>query len=169
MIKLAIALAAASALSAGARAADAPVPADPSYTLRDTVVGSMLPKDVVSARVPFDRRYDELTADQKAVLWLDYESPKDGDETPFPETGLRHLATPLMKLAVREGYTGKLIASADVDSKGHARSVTVYKSPDPSLSALVQAALTQESYRPARCSGQPCAMTFMLRLDFLKP
>ena len=167
MLKLALAVAGILTGSATVYAASTSSEAPQTYTMRDILIGSMIPKDVVSAEVPFDKPYEELTEAQRTVLWQDYESLKAGDETPFPDTGLRHLTVPLMKLAERKGFSGKLIAGVEIDSLGHARTVTIYKSPDAELSKFAQIALLQESYRAARCGGQPCAMTFMLRLDFI--
>ncbi len=161
-------LAATTLAATGVRASDGMPAAPRTYALRDVLTGSAIPKDIVTASVPFDKRYDELTADQKAVLWQDYESPSSTNETPFPESGLRHLVMPLVKLAERSSVTGQLVAVADIGPDGHARSVAIYKSPDPAMSDLAKVALAQEIYRPARCDAQPCAMSFVLRLDFQK-
>lgn len=169
MIKLALVVGPSLMLASSIHAADAVAPTTPAtYALRDTFVGSRLPQDVVRSAIPFDKRYEELTADEKAVLWKDYESPKAGDETPFPGTGLHHLTLPLMRLAARQNYGGKLIASVDIDSRGHAREVTIYKSPSSEISEMAKTLLSEESYRAARCDGQPCAMAFVLRLEFLR-
>jgi hypothetical protein len=169
MIKLALVVGTSLMFATSIHAADAVPPTAPAtYTLRETFVGSRIPQDVVRSAIPFDKRYEELTADEKAVLWKDYESPKAGDETPFPVAGLHHLALPLMKLAARQNYAGKLIASVDIDSRGRPREVTIYKSPDSEMSEMARSLLSTESYRAAHCDGQPCAMAFVLRLEFLR-
>src|SRR5882724_4148778 len=85
------------------------MPEAPVYTLRDVIVGSMLPKDIVSSPVPFDKRYEQLTQEQKDALRNDYEALGATDETPFPATGLKHLVTPLMHLAERAFISGKFV------------------------------------------------------------
>ncbi|HEX7638562.1 MAG TPA: energy transducer TonB [Burkholderiaceae bacterium] len=147
----------------GSGAADSHV----TYALRDAVTGSLIRQDRVTASVPFNKRYDELTAEQKAVLRQESAAAKPTDETPFPSDGLRHLVNPLMRLAEHSGMSGPLVASAEVDAQGHALSVSVRTSPDPSMTELAQVALLKETYRPARCDGQPCAMTYVLRVTFL--
>jgi hypothetical protein len=159
---LVLALAGAIGLAAGSAA-----PADPlPYRISDTLVGSMLPQDIIRAPVPFDARYAELTADQKATLAGDYENLPAGDEPPFPLYGLRHMVRPLVRYADMATPVGSLVASVMVDSQGHAGEVTVYQSPDPLMTRLVGGMLALETYKPATCHGQPCKMAYVLRLDF---
>ena len=136
------------------------------YRLTDTLTGSMLPQEIVRGAVPFDGSYAELNADQKATLARDYDNLPAGDEPPFPQYGLRHMLKPVVRFADTWGPVGPLVASVEVDSQGHASAVTVYRSPDPRLTQLVAAAMQFESYKPGVCHGQPCKMSYVLRLDF---
>lgn len=157
-----LALAGAMGLAAGSAAMADELP----YRITDTLVGSMLPQDIIRAPVPFDGRYEELTTDQKAMLRGDYDNLPAGDEPPFPLYGLRHMVKPLVRFADTYGPVGSVVASVMVDSQGHAGEVTVYRSPDPQLTRLVAGMLALETYKPATCRGQPCKMAYMLRLDF---
>ncbi len=157
-----LALAATTGLLAGSAAMAQDLP----YRITDVLVGSMLPQDIIRAAVPFDGRYDELSADQKATLARDYENLPPGDEPPFPQYGLRHMLKPVVRFADTWSPVGPLIASVAVDSQGHASDVTVYKSPDPQLTRLVAAALQFEPFKPGMCHGQPCKMSYVLRLYF---
>ena len=136
------------------------------YRITDTITGSLLPQEIIRAAVPFDGRYSELTAAEKATLASDYDNLPAGDEPPFPLYGLRHMVKPLVRFADTYSPIGPLVASVEVDSQGHAGEVTVYKSPDPQLTRVVAGMLALESYKPALCHGQPCKMTYVLRLDF---
>jgi hypothetical protein len=136
------------------------------YHVRDVLVGSVVAQDIIDSPMPFDSTYAELTPDQKAVLFQDYESLSPGDEPPFPLYGIRHLVRPLVPFVETWNPTGSLVASVDVDSKGDAQSVTVYKSPDPQLARLASKAMALEKYKPGVCHGQPCRMQYLLRLDF---
>jgi hypothetical protein len=136
------------------------------YHIRDVLVGSVLAQPIVNGPVPFDVPYAALTPGQKAVLFQDYESLSPGDEPPFPLYGIRHLIRPVIPFAETWNPKGPLVASVDVDSKGDAISVTIYKSPDPQLTRLVSHALAVEKYKPGACQGQPCRMQYVLRLDF---
>ena len=157
-----LALAGALGLAAGSAALAGELP----YRITDTLVGSMLPQDIIRAPVPFDARYQDLTAEQKATLAADYENLPAGDEPPFPLYGLRHMLRPVVRFADVGSPVGSLVASVMVDSQGHAGEVTVYKSPDPLLTRLIGGALALETYKPATCHGQPCTMAYVLRLDF---
>ena len=159
---LILALAGATALAA----ASAALADQPTYRISDTLVGSMLPQDIIRAPVPFDARYSELTADQKATLASDYDNLPAGDEPPFPLYGLRHMVKPLVRFGDTYNPVGPVVASVMVDSQGNAGEVIVYKSPDPQLTRVVAGMLALETYKPATCHGQPCKMAYVLRLDF---
>jgi len=136
------------------------------YHVKDVLAGSVLAQAIINGPVPFDSTYAELTPEQKAVLFQEYESLSLGDEPPFPLYGVRHAIRPLIPFAETWNPVGPLVASVDVDSKGDAIAVTVYKSPDPQLTHLVSSALALEKYKPGTCQGQPCRMQYVLRLDF---
>ena len=142
-------------------------PEAPTYTLRDYVVGSVIPKEIVASAIPFDKRYDQLTPEQRDVLRSDYEALGATDETPFPADGLKPLVTPMMRLAERSSISGKFVAGVEVGPDGRPRSIEVFKSPDPAMTELARAQLAEQQYKPASCKGQPCVMTYVLRLDFL--
>ena len=153
---LALALCAAGAAQAG----------ELPYHLDDTMVGSLVPRTIVRSAAPVDGHYADLSAPQKAALAADYDKLAAGDEPPFPAYGLRHLLKPLVRYAELIDPVGPLELRVEVDAQGHAGDVSVFKSPDPKLSLLVAQALAQEPFKAATCQGQPCAMAFVLRLDF---
>jgi len=160
-------LAVSGALVAGVSSvAKAPSDAGYPYHIADTVVGTMLPKNIVTSPLPFDSSYAELTPEQKAVLFDDYEHLSPGDEPPFPMYGIHHVVQPLIPYAETFNPIGRLVAAVEVDSKGQATSVTVFQSPDSRFSNLMSAALMFEQYKPASCQGTPCRMQFVLHLDF---
>ena len=157
-----LALASAMALVAGPAAAAEELP----YRITDILTGSLVPQDIIRSAAPFDGRYAELTPEQKAALANDYESLPAGDEPPYPLYGLRHMIKPVVRYADTAAPVGPLIASVVVDSQGQPGEVTVYRSPDAETARLVAAALSFEKYKPALCHGQPCRMSYVLRLDF---
>jgi len=136
------------------------------YRITDNITGSLVPQAIILSAAPFDGRYDELTAAQKAALADDYENMPAGDEPPYPRNGLRHMIKPVVRYADTAAPVGKLVASVVVDSAGKPGAVTIYRSPDPEVARLVAAALSFESFKPAVCHGQPCRMDYVLRLDF---
>jgi hypothetical protein len=136
------------------------------YHVRELLVGSVLAQPIINSQVPFDRPYAGLTSAQKALLSQDYESLPAGDEPPFPLYGVRHTLMPILSYVETWNPVGELVAAVDVDSKGDAISVTVYKSPDQQLTRLASKALALEKYKPGLCKGQPCRMQYVMRLDF---
>ena len=157
-------LAGAVALVAGPAAGAQELP----YRISDVITGSLVPQEIIRSAAPFDGRYSDLTPEQKAALANDYETLPAGDEPPYPLYGLRHMLNPVVRYADTVGPVGPLIASVVVDSQGRAGEVTVYRSPDAETTRLIAAALTFEQYKPAVCHGQPCKMSYVLRLDFPK-
>jgi hypothetical protein len=150
------------ALVAGSAASAEELP----YQISDTVTGSMVPQQIIRSAAPFDGRYSDLTPQQKAALASDYESLPAGDEPPYPLYGLRHMIRPVVRYADTAAPVGSLLASVVVDSQGEPGEVTVYRSPDAEMTRLVAAALSFEKYKPGVCHGQPCRMSYVLRLDF---
>jgi hypothetical protein len=136
------------------------------YHVTDLIVGSVVPQTILSGPLPFDSTYATLTPAEKAVLFDDYEGLAPGDEPPYPLFGLRHLVKPLVTFAETWNPVGPLVAAVDVDSKGNAVDVTIYKSPDAQVSRIARGALAFETYKPALCKGQPCRMQYVLHLDF---
>ena len=53
-----------------------------------------------------------------------------------------------------------------VDAKGVAQSVSVIASPDSDMTRVAAGVLMLETYKPALCAGQPCAMAFPVRMEF---
>ena len=140
----------------------------PTYVIKQPVIGSMVSRPVVSGLIPFDKTYVDLTPEQKNVLRRNYQSLAVDDEPPFPQHVLKRLVTPIFKEAAAERVDGQLEVAVEVDSTGSARTVSIYKSPDPKVSEVATAELMQEQYKPALCKGQPCAMSFLLKIDLLK-
>lgn len=136
------------------------------YSVKETALGSLVPQPVLTGRVPFDRSWAQLTPEQRGVIAADYESLPAGDEPPYPAHGLRHFATYLARFADLREPVGLLVASVNVGPDGRPRGVTVFRTPDPQLVPVVAAMLGSEEYKPAVCQGSPCAMDYLLRVDF---
>ncbi len=155
-----LALVAVLAVASAARADGLP------YHIDDTIVGSMVPETIMRSAVPVDTRYADMTPEQKAQVAGEYKNLGAGVEPPYPAYGLRHMVKPLVRYADLIAPVGSLELSVAVDAQGHAGDVSVFKSPDPKLSLLAAQMLAQEQFKPATCQGEPCAMAYVLRLDF---
>ncbi len=158
---VALALATGIALIAGSAAAQ-----EMHYRITDTIVGSVLPQDIIRSAEPIDGRYSDLTSAQKAALASNYENMPAGDEPPYPMYGVRHMISPIVRYADVGEPVGALTASVVIDSQGKPGKIVVYKSPDEVLTRFVASQLATEEFKPAVCHGEPCEMTFVLHLDF---
>lgn len=88
------------------------------------------------------------------------------DEPPFPVDGLPPIHEAIAEVQRRLLVHGALSMFADVDSGGGATSVSVYESPDPKLTQAAAAVLMLTKFKPAVCKGEPCRMSFPLRVAF---
>jgi len=144
------------------------------YTVKQTEpsVGSNIRREIIRAgTVPLDKRYADLTPEQKASVKSAYESMKADDEPPFPANGLM----PILKV-VRNAheqanlkFKGPLTLYVQVDSSGKATDVSVVQSPDADIARSAAYALMVQPYKPAVCSGQPCAMQYPFHVDLVGP
>jgi len=119
-------------------------------------------------RVPFDKPYELLTKEQQGRVMSAYEHMGAGDEPPFPLGGLKTLYEPItqerLRLRVEEGlFRGEL----KVDAEGNAVSMTVFETPSPGATKLVAGVALLTKFKPALCSGNPCAMSFPFRVSFV--
>jgi hypothetical protein len=166
-IALVIALAIGLPSTACAAGAGPLASADDPYAMRTVMTGSMIAQDVMRSPVPFDKRYEELTARQKQSLFADYDAMPAGNEPPFPQYGLGHMLAKVRQYAATFNQPGEVVVKVDVDVNGDPVTATVYKSPSPGLAQLIGSEVALEKFKPAVCGGQPCAMTYTLRLDMI--
>ena len=156
-----IALVVAVVAAASARADDALPP--PIYVIKQSVptTGTNIPKRVAtSGSIPLNRRYAELTADERRLVKSQYETMADGDEPPFPEDGLRPIFEAVSQVQRKLLVRGGLTTHVDIDARGQATAVRVLKSPDPEVTKVVASVLMLTRYKPALCGGKPCNMGF---------
>lgn len=123
-------------------------------------------KSVYGSRVPYDKRYAELTAEQQAYVKPEYEQLGPNDEPPYPLNGSGPIFSAISKAQGKLGTRGELIVYADIDSKGEATSISVLKSPDDEMTKFVASLLMMQKYKPALCNSVPCRMQFPFRMTF---
>jgi hypothetical protein len=146
----------------------------PQYTIKQSApsVGYSIKRDIIKAgSIPLDRRYAELTPEQKNILKSEYESMKADDEPPFPTNGLKDAFTALRRVHEQYNlkYKGPLTMYVQVDSHGKATGVSVVRSPDPEITQAMAYTLMVLPYKPAVCSGQPCAMQYPFHAELIGP
>jgi hypothetical protein len=115
---------------------------------------------VVRSSLPLDKSYAELDDEQKEAFRSFYPMLEDGNEPPYPVNGQEPVFRFLMKAAGKLRTRGFLALDVLVDGEGKAKSVTVIHSPSEDLARLATQMVMEEKYKPAVCSGRPCAMVF---------
>lgn len=145
-------------------------PTPRSYPLPETQprTATNLKARLAIGDIPFDKRYAELTQEQKNKFKAQYQSMSDDDEPPFPIDGLDGLYKPIIEAMQSLRLQGPLDMEVEVDSTGKAKSVSVRKSPGPAVTEVAAAALMFHTYKPAVCSNKPCASVFPLQADFVR-
>ncbi|WP_417068083.1 energy transducer TonB [Niveibacterium terrae] len=119
-----------------------------------------------SYRIPLNRRYSELTAEERKIVHAQYESLAVGDEPPFPLEGYKPLVQAMTALQKAMMVWGELSLIALIDAEGNPQSVSAYGSPSPEMTKAAATVLMLTKFKPAVCAGKPCAMEFPFRLDF---
>jgi hypothetical protein len=145
-----------------------PMPRSYSPPQTQPRTGTNLKARLAIGDIPFDKRYSELTQEQKNKFKSQYQSMPDDDEPPFPIDGLDSLYKPVIEAMQSLRLEGPLDLVVEVDSAGKAKAVSVHKSPGSEVTQVAAAALMFQTYKPAVCSGKPCASVFPLQADFIR-
>jgi hypothetical protein len=119
-----------------------------------------------SAPIPLDKRYDELTPEQKKVVLSDYGNLGPGDEPPFPADGIGSVVrqvTDLQRKRLAQGPTDMVVR---VDASGQPTNVAVYANTDEKMTEALAYVLMHTKYKPALCKGNPCQGEYLFSFDF---
>lgn len=116
--------------------------------------------------IPMDKSYAQLSAEQQALVRALYSDLPADAEPPFPKEGMGAITTELEKAMRVIPAAGVLVAVANVDAAGVVQSVSFYKTPSQDMAQAVSRILVSTPFKPGLCAGQPCAMTYPLRLVF---
>jgi hypothetical protein len=122
--------------------------------------------DARSTTIPINKRYDELTTDQKAVLAAQYVEMKPGDEPPYPKDGTQPIIQLLIKAQERLNTTGMLYLIVTVGSDGRASTVKALGKPDSRMVDFASKLLLLTDFKPGSCAGSPCEMDYLFTLNF---
>ena len=126
----------------------------------DPAVGSKFRPVEVESFIPFNKRYQQLSNEQKDLFRANYGVLKESEHPPFPKKGMRSIYKPIIKGHAKVSQGGTLFAVAMVDENGIVENVAVYESPAPAITELAQAVLLSTEFDPALCDGNPCKMEF---------
>lgn len=141
----------------------------PEYSIREDQprTGSHIRQDVASSTsIPINLPYEKLSPEEQSNFHSNYESIAAGDEPPFPRKGLRALLDPIRKAQAKLRVRGDLFLVATIGPDGKAREVAAFSSPSPEMTQFAAQVLMLTPFKPAICSGNPCAMDFPLKVAF---
>ena len=131
--------------------------------------GSNIPRRVIEGvAIPMNRSWAQLTAEQQALWKSQYEAIAATDEPPFPIDSLGALNRSLTQSLGGQFEAGKLDLNVRVDAEGNATAVSVYATPTPDVARNAARVLMASKFKPAVCSGQPCAMDFPFKANLRK-
>ncbi len=123
-------------------------------------------KTDVSSRVPFDRAWAELSAEQRELVKSDYDGLALADEPPFPQSGL----APIFRLLVRGTLTkkveeGTVQVVATVDREGVVQDLRFYKTPGKVTTSIVADALLKTHFKPGIKNGSAIATEYWFETE----
>lgn len=139
------------------------------YTIKEDrpSTWSLIRRDVITgSNVPVNKRYNEFTAEEKAVMKTYYQNMGPEDEPPFPEDGLRPIYSVIKQVQAKLLETGDLTIFVSIDANGAPVEVEILQSPSEEMTKFVSSILMFAKYKPAICNGQRCAMQFPFRFKF---
>lgn len=144
---------------------------DAQYRLREPEprTGTRITREIVSgSRLPLDKRYEELSPEDKAALNSVYENMGPGDEPPFPAQGLRPFYEAVAQAQQRLLATGELALVATVAADGQVAAVKAIGSPKPEMTKAASTILLLTRFKPALCKGIPCRMDYAFHFVFAR-
>jgi hypothetical protein len=121
---------------------------------------------VRASTIPINRRYHELTAEQRAIINSWYEHVALGDEPPFPVDGLQPIHDAIGQAQAEALVKGEMLLLATVNAAGDVEEIKMYRSPSKSMTTFVSGVLVLTKFKPALCSGRPCRMEYPFTFTF---
>lgn len=165
-VALGLALVFASGAGAPARADELPPPVFELKQDLPAIGSNIRRKAVTGSAIPLNRRYADLTEEQKDAVKSQYEAMRPTDEPPYPADGLLPLYSAIHKVQQKVLAQGELVIFFDINAEGEASKASVIKSPDPQLTRAVAEIVMLTKFKPAVCKGMPCAMGYPYRMRF---
>ena len=127
---------------------------------------SILRDAVVSPKIPVNKSYGQLSADERSAFLSQYDRFDAANEPPFPMEGLKPMLELLVRMQNKLVDRGRLKLMVTIDTSGLATDVKVLESPSPEMAKAAAGVMMYTKFKPAHCAGQPCAMDFPLHVEF---
>ncbi len=127
---------------------------------------SILREAIQSPKVPINKRYAELSADERNAFQSYYLRFDTANEPPFPLEGLKPALELLVRMQNKLVDQGRLHLMVAIDANGLATDIKVVDSPSPEMAKAAAGVMMYTKFKPAQCAGQACAMDFPLHVEF---
>jgi hypothetical protein len=124
------------------------------------------PPIAINVGFSFDKPYEAMSAREQRAVRAAYPMLQDQDEPPYPRHGIESFTRKMHAPTANYEQPGFLRLTAQVDSTGKVTSVLVYAAPEQSMHALAAELLKQEPFKPGKCAGTPCEMTYVYEIPF---
>ena len=131
-------------------------------------LGSRIRKTISSSeRIPLNKTWSQLTAEERASLRANYEQMPETDEPPYPLKGMAPIIRQLSDIVGFKGIEGIFRIHVTVDGHGNATKADLIEYTTVEEAKIVAYVLVKKTkYKPAVCHGVPCTMDFPFRFRF---
>jgi len=137
------------------------------YTLKGAApTGTFIKTIDATSSIPFDKKYFELTQEQRTAFRARFDNIGLNQIPPFPVNGMKELYRPLID-ANDTAAKGTLSLSVVVDESGQVSDLKVLNAPNERVAQSSAAALRKAKFTPAYCEGAPCKMSFPVQIKFI--
>ena len=136
------------------------------YLKGEAPTGSRIPSVDATSAIPFNKRFEALTAEQQNLVKTKFDDLRNNDTPPFPTSGLRAIYKPLVNANQAFGDNRDLSVTTKVNSSGFVSGVTVHDNHNPQLVNYIEQRLRQVKFEPAKCDGVACDMDFPIEIGF---
>jgi hypothetical protein len=143
--------------------------AQPEYAIKEDAprTGTHIRRNAINTQsIALNKRYQELSAEDRAKLHAWWESMPEGDEPPFPDRGLKPVHAAILKGQAKLLAQGELYLIATVDGNGDVSQVKAIGSPSPEMTKFAASVVGLTKFKPAICAGKPCQMDFPFLYKF---
>jgi hypothetical protein len=142
----------------------------PRYNLKgEPQTGSNIGhQNVIGSKIPLNKRYAELTSEEKQALKKQFPAMAENDEPPFPLYGLGKIYKDIAAVQGKLLSSGEIRIDIEIDENGEGVTARVIKSPDQDATQYIASVLMLEKYKPAICDGKPCKMFYPFSFQLTK-
>ena len=141
----------------------------PQYGIkdRDPPIGSNIRRNITEgSHIPINKKYSEMSAEEKEAVRRYYEVMETDDEPPFPAEGLRPIHDAVAKAQQKLLVTGRLVLVASVGPDGNVTDVKAIGSPSSEMVQAAGSIVVLSKFKPALCKGQACKMDYPFIFNF---